>query len=66
MTFLLRKRKQELLRPLKVQALGRMPLYSTLPSFKEGKKASKLRIVFDASVKENGPSLMRFCAKDHN
>ena len=36
----------------KAGILGRMPLYSTLPSFKEDKKASKLRIVFDASVKE--------------
>ena len=27
------------------------------PVFREDKKASKLRIVFDASAKENGPSL---------
>ena len=33
------------------------------PVFKEGKKTSNLTIVFDASAKENGPSLYEFLCK---
>ena len=41
----------------KYKHFGRLPLYSTSPSFQRRQKTSKLRIVFDASAKENGPSL---------
>ena len=41
----------------KYKHFGKLPLYSTSPSFQRRQKTSKLRIVFDASAKENGPSL---------
>ena len=57
MPFLLSKGKQELLRLLKVQALWETATIQHFTQFLEDKKTSKLTIVFNASAKENGPSL---------